>query len=224
MYIGRKMLINYPFFTSHGLVECFEECFQRHSLVVDIWPIWLLSIEGEFHFSCRYYFGSMISWLESSFLTKQNKIISGDHLTMWRHFFWCLLLLCNLFFILFFCVFMYWDVLDEVALIIIFYFSLLSYTLQGEDNIEHLCLTCTKLHQALGEGNMLGKRFKRRNILLKTLYKLVDIDSDPLSLKLAKIFLAVSVLKCSLVDCEAQNHELQLAFNFSFHTCKLCLN
>ncbi|XP_068040310.1 armadillo repeat-containing protein 2 isoform X4 [Anomalospiza imberbis] len=62
-----------------------------------------------------------------------------------------------------------------------------------EDNIEHLCLTCTKLHQALGEGNMLGKRFKRRNILLKTLYKLVDIDSDPLSLKLAKIILAMKV-------------------------------
>ncbi|XP_053828217.1 armadillo repeat-containing protein 2 isoform X2 [Vidua macroura] len=64
---------------------------------------------------------------------------------------------------------------------------------KGEDNIEHLCLTCTKLHQALGEGNMLGKRFKRRNILLKTLYKLVDIDSDPLSLKLAKIILAMKV-------------------------------
>ncbi|NWX58881.1 ARMC2 protein, partial [Promerops cafer] len=62
-----------------------------------------------------------------------------------------------------------------------------------EDNIEHLCLACTKLHQALDEGNMLGKRFKRRNILLKTLYKLVDIDSDPLSLKLAKIILAMKV-------------------------------
>ncbi|XP_041270866.1 armadillo repeat-containing protein 2 isoform X2 [Onychostruthus taczanowskii] len=62
-----------------------------------------------------------------------------------------------------------------------------------EDNIEHLCLACTKLHQALGDGNMLGKRFKRRNILLKTLYKLVDLDSDPLSLKLAKIILAMKV-------------------------------
>uniref|UniRef100_A0A8C3QRA1 Armadillo repeat containing 2 n=1 Tax=Cyanoderma ruficeps TaxID=181631 RepID=A0A8C3QRA1_9PASS len=62
-----------------------------------------------------------------------------------------------------------------------------------EDNIEHLCLACTKLYQALDEGNMLGKRFKRRNVLLKTLYKLVDIDSDPLSLKLAKIILAMKV-------------------------------
>ncbi|XP_005044009.1 PREDICTED: armadillo repeat-containing protein 2 [Ficedula albicollis] len=62
-----------------------------------------------------------------------------------------------------------------------------------EDNIEQLCLACTKLYQALDEGDMLGKRFKRRNILLKTLYKLVDIDSDPLSLKLAKIILAMKV-------------------------------
>uniref|UniRef100_A0A8C3U4C2 Armadillo repeat-containing protein 2 n=1 Tax=Catharus ustulatus TaxID=91951 RepID=A0A8C3U4C2_CATUS len=83
--------------------------------------------------------------------------------------------------------------IDKVALIIIFYFSLPSYTLQGEDNIEQLCLACTKLYQALDEGNMLGKRFKRRNILLKTLYKLVDVDSDPLSLKLAKIILAMKV-------------------------------
>uniref|UniRef100_A0A8C3DLW9 Armadillo repeat containing 2 n=1 Tax=Corvus moneduloides TaxID=1196302 RepID=A0A8C3DLW9_CORMO len=83
--------------------------------------------------------------------------------------------------------------LDKVALIIIFYFSLPSYTLQVEDNIENLCLACTKLYQALNEGNMLGKRCKRRRVLLKTLYKLVDIDSDPLSLKLAKIILAMKV-------------------------------
>ncbi|PKK33651.1 armadillo repeat containing 2 [Columba livia] len=62
-----------------------------------------------------------------------------------------------------------------------------------EDDIENLCLACTKLYQALSEGNMLGKRFKRRSVLLKTLYKLVDIDSDPLCLKLAKIILAMKV-------------------------------
>ncbi|XP_010121420.1 PREDICTED: armadillo repeat-containing protein 2, partial [Chlamydotis macqueenii] len=62
-----------------------------------------------------------------------------------------------------------------------------------EDNIENLCLACTKLYQALNEGNMLGKRFTRRSVLLKTLYKLVDIDSDLLCLKLAKIILAMKV-------------------------------
>ncbi|NXM74920.1 ARMC2 protein, partial [Serilophus lunatus] len=67
------------------------------------------------------------------------------------------------------------------------------HELEIEDNIENLCLACTKLYQALKEGNMLGKRFKRRSELLKTLYKLVDIDSDPLCLKLAKIILAMKV-------------------------------
>lgn len=101
-----------------------------------------------------------------------------------------------------------------MALIIILYFSLHTHPFQVEDDIENLCLACTKLYQALNEGNMLGKRLKRRSVLLKTLYKLVDIDSDPLCLKLAKIILAVSVLTCCLVECEAQDCELQLAFRF----------
>ncbi|KAM6279566.1 armadillo repeat-containing protein 2 isoform 2-T3 [Porphyrio hochstetteri] len=67
------------------------------------------------------------------------------------------------------------------------------HELDKEDNIENLCLACTKLYQVLNEGNMLGKRFKRRNVLLKTLYKLVDIDSDLLCLKVAKIILAMKV-------------------------------
>ncbi|XP_009948209.1 PREDICTED: armadillo repeat-containing protein 2, partial [Leptosomus discolor] len=62
-----------------------------------------------------------------------------------------------------------------------------------EDSIENLCLACTKLYQALNEGSMLGKIFERRSVLLKTLYKLVDINSDPLCLKLAKIILAMKV-------------------------------
>ncbi|KGL83933.1 Armadillo repeat-containing protein 2, partial [Tinamus guttatus] len=65
--------------------------------------------------------------------------------------------------------------------------------MENEENIENLCLACTKLHQALHEGNMFGKRFKRKSVLLKTLYKLVDIDSDPLCLKLAKIILSMKV-------------------------------
>ncbi|XP_019375668.1 PREDICTED: armadillo repeat-containing protein 2 isoform X1 [Gavialis gangeticus] len=65
--------------------------------------------------------------------------------------------------------------------------------LESEDNIEKLCLACTSLYQALEEGHMLGKRFKRRTVLLKTLYKLVDIGSDPLCLKLAIIILAMKV-------------------------------
>ncbi|XP_010202091.2 armadillo repeat-containing protein 2 [Colius striatus] len=67
------------------------------------------------------------------------------------------------------------------------------HDLEKENNIENLCLACTKLYQALKEGNMLGRRLKRRSVLLKTLYKLVDVDSDLLCLKLAKIILALKV-------------------------------
>ncbi|XP_032861579.1 armadillo repeat-containing protein 2 isoform X1 [Tyto alba] len=67
------------------------------------------------------------------------------------------------------------------------------HELEKEDNIESLCLACTKLYQALNEGNMLRKRFKRRSMLLKTLYKLVDTDSDPLCLKLLKVILSMKV-------------------------------
>ncbi|KAF6364058.1 armadillo repeat containing 2 [Rhinolophus ferrumequinum] len=74
------------------------------------------------------------------------------------------------------------------------------HELEKEENIEMVCAACTQLHHALEEGNMLGNKFKRRNILLKTLYKLVDVGSDPLSLKLAKIILALKVSRKNLLN------------------------
>ncbi|XP_068016600.1 armadillo repeat-containing protein 2 [Melanerpes formicivorus] len=74
------------------------------------------------------------------------------------------------------------------------------HELDSEDNIETLCLACTKLYQALSEGNLLGRRFEGRSMLLKRLYKLVDIDSDPLRLKLAKIILAMKVAGKNLLS------------------------
>lgn len=81
------------------------------------------------------------------------------------------------------------DTLENLTLISKHCFTLFALT---EENIEMVCAACTQLHHALEEGNMLGNKFKRRSILLKTLYKLVDVGSDLLSLKLAKIILAVS--------------------------------
>ncbi|KAM5282884.1 armadillo repeat-containing protein 2 isoform 3-T6 [Hipposideros larvatus] len=74
------------------------------------------------------------------------------------------------------------------------------HELEKEENVEMVCAACTQLHHALEEGNMLGNKFKRRNILLKTLYKLVDVGSDPLSLKLAKIILALQVSRKNLLN------------------------
>ncbi|XP_069929820.1 armadillo repeat-containing protein 2 isoform X3 [Oryctolagus cuniculus] len=76
----------------------------------------------------------------------------------------------------------------------------LLHELEKEENIETICAACTQLHHALEEGNLLGNKFKRRSILLKTLYKLVDVDSDLLSLKLAKIILALKVSRKNLLN------------------------
>ncbi|KAM5325040.1 armadillo repeat-containing protein 2 isoform 2-T2 [Glossophaga mutica] len=74
------------------------------------------------------------------------------------------------------------------------------HKLEKDENIEMMCAACTQLHHALEEGHMLGNKFKRRSILLKTLYKLVDVGSDPLSLKLAKIILALKVSRKNLLN------------------------
>ncbi|XP_054836563.1 armadillo repeat-containing protein 2 [Eublepharis macularius] len=74
------------------------------------------------------------------------------------------------------------------------------HELETEDNVENLCHACAILYQVLVEGNMLGKRFKRRSLFLKTLYKLCDIASDPLGLKLAKIILGLKVSGKNLLN------------------------
>nr|XP_058163223.1 armadillo repeat-containing protein 2 isoform X2 [Dasypus novemcinctus] len=74
------------------------------------------------------------------------------------------------------------------------------HELEKEGNIDTLCAACTQLHHTLEEGNMLGNKCKRRSILLKTLYKLVDVGSDLLNLKLAKIILALKVSRKNLLN------------------------
>ncbi|XP_066469356.1 armadillo repeat-containing protein 2 [Tiliqua scincoides] len=74
------------------------------------------------------------------------------------------------------------------------------HELENEDNIDRLCHACTSLYQVLEEGNMLGKQFKMRTLFLKTLYKLVDIASDSLGLKVAKIILGLKVSGKNLLN------------------------
>nr|XP_042117944.1 armadillo repeat-containing protein 2 isoform X3 [Peromyscus maniculatus bairdii] len=75
----------------------------------------------------------------------------------------------------------------------------LLHELEKED-IEAVCATCSQLHHALEEGRMLGRKFQGRSVLLKTLYKLVDAGSDSLSLKLAKLILALKVSRKNLLN------------------------
>nr|XP_021504735.1 armadillo repeat-containing protein 2 [Meriones unguiculatus] len=74
------------------------------------------------------------------------------------------------------------------------------HELEKEEDIDSKCAACTQLHRTLEEGRMLGKKFKRRGSLLNALYKLVDTGSDPLSLKLAKLILALQVSGKNLLN------------------------
>ncbi|KAJ8397633.1 hypothetical protein AAFF_G00436320 [Aldrovandia affinis] len=68
------------------------------------------------------------------------------------------------------------------------------------DGVERLCRTCERLHCILGEGNLLGRKGKRRAPLLRTLFQLIDVGSDRLNLQLAKLILALSVSGNNLLN------------------------
>jgi len=64
----------------------------------------------------------------------------------------------------------------------------------SEVSVDHLCDLCDRLHATLAETNMLGRRCKRRSGILRTLFRLIDLNSAQLNLHLAKLCLAVSHL------------------------------
>ncbi|OCT80393.1 armadillo repeat-containing protein 2 [Xenopus laevis] len=71
---------------------------------------------------------------------------------------------------------------------------------QHENNQDDLCSLCVKLHEVLEEENMLGKKCKWRVVVLKTLFKLVDMGSDKLGIILAKLILALKVSGRNLLN------------------------
>ncbi|KAI8498698.1 Armadillo repeat-containing protein 2 [Branchiostoma belcheri] len=56
-----------------------------------------------------------------------------------------------------------------------------------------LCDLCDRLYTTLDTAGLLGRAAKRRSALLKTLYKLIDIDDPRVMLKLARLILALKV-------------------------------
>ncbi|CAH1229269.1 ARMC2 [Branchiostoma lanceolatum] len=56
-----------------------------------------------------------------------------------------------------------------------------------------LCDLCDRLYTTLDMASLLGRAAKRRSALLKTLYKLIDIDDPRVMLKLARLILALKV-------------------------------
>lgn len=64
----------------------------------------------------------------------------------------------------------------------------------SEGSVDRLCDLCDGLHGTLAEADMLGRRCKRRSGILRTLFRLIDLDSAQLNLYIAKLCLAVSCL------------------------------
>ncbi len=60
-----------------------------------------------------------------------------------------------------------------------------------EKDPDQLSQLTEALYTALEEGHMLGKKCKRRSLILKTIFKLLDLDSPKLLLKLARLIFSV---------------------------------
>lgn len=103
----------------------------------------------------------------------------------------------------------------------------------AEASVDRLCDLCHRLHGALEEAAMLGRSCARRSGILRTLFRLVDLDSAGLSLQIAELCLAVSfywvcgwgwcVCGCLLKWAFPSASSLQLAVsgNNLLNICKL---
>ncbi|KAM3861077.1 LOW QUALITY PROTEIN: armadillo repeat-containing protein 2 [Diretmus argenteus] len=69
-----------------------------------------------------------------------------------------------------------------------------------EDSVDRLCNLCDSLHGILAEQDMLGRRCKRRAGILRTLFRLIDLNSAQLNLHIAKLCLALCVSGNNLLN------------------------
>lgn len=70
----------------------------------------------------------------------------------------------------------------------------------AEASVDHLCDLCNSLHGTLEGADMLGRSCARRSGILRTLFRLIDLNSAQLNLRIAELCLAVSFLcKCGCV-------------------------
>ncbi|CAF87762.1 unnamed protein product, partial [Tetraodon nigroviridis] len=64
----------------------------------------------------------------------------------------------------------------------------------AEASVDRLCDLCDRLHGALDEADLLGRSCAGRSGILGTLFRLIDLDSARLQLRIAELCLAVSFL------------------------------
>ncbi|XP_040919688.1 armadillo repeat-containing protein 2 [Toxotes jaculatrix] len=70
----------------------------------------------------------------------------------------------------------------------------------SEGLVDRLCDLCDGLHGTLAEADMLGRRCKRRSGILRTLFRLIDLNSAQLNLHIAKLCLALFVSGNNLLN------------------------
>ncbi|KAJ8275226.1 hypothetical protein COCON_G00098510 [Conger conger] len=70
----------------------------------------------------------------------------------------------------------------------------------GAAGVERLCGACRRLHCMLGQADLLGRRCGRRGVLLRALFRLIDVGSARLTLELAELILALSVSGNNLLN------------------------
>ncbi|XP_054877390.1 armadillo repeat-containing protein 2 isoform X2 [Poeciliopsis prolifica] len=70
----------------------------------------------------------------------------------------------------------------------------------SEGLVDRLCDLCDRLHGALADADMLGRRCKKRSGILRTLFHLVDRESAQLNLHIAKLCLALCVSGNNLLN------------------------
>ncbi|XP_070843541.1 armadillo repeat-containing protein 2 [Chaetodon trifascialis] len=70
----------------------------------------------------------------------------------------------------------------------------------SEGSVDRLCDLCDGLHGTLAEADMLGRRCKRRSGILRTLFRLIDLNSAQLNLHIAKLCLALRVSGNNLLN------------------------
>uniref|UniRef100_A0A8C4HS07 Armadillo repeat containing 2 n=1 Tax=Dicentrarchus labrax TaxID=13489 RepID=A0A8C4HS07_DICLA len=70
----------------------------------------------------------------------------------------------------------------------------------SEGSVDRLCDLCDGLHGTLAEADMLGRRCKRRSGILRTLFRLIDLNSAQLNLHIGKLCLVLSVSGNNLLN------------------------
>ncbi|KAM6992497.1 armadillo repeat-containing protein 2 [Tautogolabrus adspersus] len=67
-------------------------------------------------------------------------------------------------------------------------------------SVDRLCDLCDSLHSTLAEADLLGRRCKRRSGILRTLFRLIDLNSAQLNLQITKLCLSLCVSGNNLLN------------------------